>query len=639
MISGAREARRTWFHRFVAGAAARELAGFVVPGVEVARARGLDIEAAGLRLSDTPRHASVLVLIGELAVALKKAAAVAYAQMPRPRAILAVGAGDVSPLPEPDVTVELEQEALARGVAELRRSFAEGAFDPDAAEFDVDAIRTRTDYVCPMHPEVVREEPGQCPICGMDLVPREATGETQHGDEQRGHAGHAEHAAHGGGGEDAEEYTCPMHPEVVRDEPGSCPICGMDLVPREGDSAEGSADHGERSEEAAAHEAHGQEDGSGEHGGHEHAEDPDHGGMEHGEQEGGGEGEHDHMDHGEMGFMSMVEMTKDLPRSSDGLQMEWVEAPFGPLFPGLPAGLSLTLTLDGDTVAEAEAERGIEGWSPTEGLSGPAGTFAERLARIDPLVPVAYRVLASRALEDAAGAVPDERTAFARLGAMERERAASHLNWLVSFAHLLGYSWLEERAGELQLALLRAAGPEDVARLAGEVRKLARRVERTPLLRRRLGGIGTLPGDAEASGPVARAGGSAADARAGEEAYRELGFEPVVLDGNDALSRLRVRLAEIERSLDLVSEAASVSAPEATLAGHPSGTGTATVETPRGPATLSLILDEGTIVAFDLDTPSTRHLALIEPVSEEREVADALVGITSLDLSPWEVVR
>jgi Cu+-exporting ATPase len=28
------------------------------------------------------------------------------------------------------------------------------------------------------------------------------------------------------------EYTCPMHPEIVRDEPGSCPICGMALEPR-----------------------------------------------------------------------------------------------------------------------------------------------------------------------------------------------------------------------------------------------------------------------------------------------------------------------------------------------------------------------------------------------------------------------
>jgi len=29
----------------------------------------------------------------------------------------------------------------------------------------------------------------------------------------------------------AEKYTCPMHPQIIRDAPGSCPICGMDLVP------------------------------------------------------------------------------------------------------------------------------------------------------------------------------------------------------------------------------------------------------------------------------------------------------------------------------------------------------------------------------------------------------------------------
>ena len=28
------------------------------------------------------------------------------------------------------------------------------------------------------------------------------------------------------------EWTCPMHPEVIRDAPGNCPICGMALEPR-----------------------------------------------------------------------------------------------------------------------------------------------------------------------------------------------------------------------------------------------------------------------------------------------------------------------------------------------------------------------------------------------------------------------
>ena len=28
-------------------------------------------------------------------------------------------------------------------------------------------------------------------------------------------------------------YICPMHPQIIRDVPGSCPICGMDLVPVE----------------------------------------------------------------------------------------------------------------------------------------------------------------------------------------------------------------------------------------------------------------------------------------------------------------------------------------------------------------------------------------------------------------------
>lgn len=36
---------------------------------------------------------------------------------------------------------------------------------------------------------------------------------------------HAEHS------QEAKQYTCPMHPQILRDQPGKCPICGMELVP------------------------------------------------------------------------------------------------------------------------------------------------------------------------------------------------------------------------------------------------------------------------------------------------------------------------------------------------------------------------------------------------------------------------
>jgi Ni,Fe-hydrogenase III large subunit len=630
----------------VARAQARELAALVVPGPEAVRALGVELEAAGLRISDTPRHASVLLLVGELPPGLKKAAAVAYAQMPRPRAILAVGAGDVPPLPEPNASVAPRQEDVAAGVAELRRLFAQSAFSPEAADFDVDVIRTQTEYVCPMHPEVVRSEPGSCPICGMDLVPREAAGGDDPG--AMGHAGHGTH--HEGMDHGAHEHhdgDHNPHGETAHNEAAEHPAASHGDEEEGRDDGHEAMDHShvnhagsERASdddgvEDAGPDGHDMDDG--EHEGHDQ-----HAGAGHGEHEGhehAEHGGHGHMDHGDMDFMSMVEMTKDLPRSSDGLQMEWVEdVPFGPLFPGLPGGLTLRLTLDGDTVARVEAE-GIDGRTAAEDLAGPAEELADRLARLDPLSPVAYRVLALRALESAAGVEPDERTALARVGALERERAASHLGWLSIFGRLLGYSWLEDRAGRLQIALARATNADEVARLWAEAGRLSRRVGKTPLLRRKLGGVGFPPEGAEPLGPVARGGGAAIDARAGEEVYRTLGFEPVIRDENDVLSRFTVRLAEIEQSLDLVQKAGEMTVPEPTTNGEPSDDGSATIETPRGAATLRLTPGEAVVSIVELEEPSARHLGLVGAVAEQRELAEALVGVASLDLSPWGVAR
>jgi rubrerythrin len=38
----------------------------------------------------------------------------------------------------------------------------------------------------------------------------------------------------------ADTYTCPMHPQIVRNAPGKCPICGMNLVKKESAVPEGA---------------------------------------------------------------------------------------------------------------------------------------------------------------------------------------------------------------------------------------------------------------------------------------------------------------------------------------------------------------------------------------------------------------
>lgn len=67
-----------------------------------------------------------------------------------------------------------------------------------------------TEYKCPMHPEVTAAVPGTCPNCGMNLLPVHQEMEVLVA---------------------ATSYICPMHSEVTAAEPSKCLKCGMKLVP------------------------------------------------------------------------------------------------------------------------------------------------------------------------------------------------------------------------------------------------------------------------------------------------------------------------------------------------------------------------------------------------------------------------
>jgi hypothetical protein len=62
----------------------------------------------------------------------------------------------------------------------------------------------QVEYYCGMHPDVISDEPGKCPKCGMELLERKI--------------------------EAKKLYVCPMHPDVKSDKHGKCSKCGMDLV-------------------------------------------------------------------------------------------------------------------------------------------------------------------------------------------------------------------------------------------------------------------------------------------------------------------------------------------------------------------------------------------------------------------------
>lgn len=82
------------------------------------------------------------------------------------------------------------------------------------------APSSETIWTCPMHPQVQRDEPGECPICGMDLVEQEVS-ETPV-------------AVRTALRPDAPplqfKYICPNHPEKAYTAPGTCLEDGKPLV-------------------------------------------------------------------------------------------------------------------------------------------------------------------------------------------------------------------------------------------------------------------------------------------------------------------------------------------------------------------------------------------------------------------------
>jgi hypothetical protein len=182
---------------------------------------------------------------------------------------------------------------------------------------------------------------------------------------------------------------------------------------------------------------------------------------------------HDH----HMGSVAGLAMAGRAP-DRDGLKLDVLHVPLGPVLPYWPAGLRLTLTVQGDVVQDATVE--------AVGAVGADVSFWDR-----PL------------LEALAGGT-------VMVADVARRRLAAHLDSMMRLLAVAGFDGPSLRYAVLRDRVLAGQSANEIG---GPARKLGQRVERSRALRRMTEGLGELDGAscnrAGVTGPAAIAAGDA----------------------------------------------------------------------------------------------------------------------------------
>ncbi|WNB88523.1 hypothetical protein RGB72_11250 [Glutamicibacter protophormiae] len=192
-----------------------------------------------------------------------------------------------------------------------------------------------------------------------------------------------------------------------------------------GGMGHGGMDHGEMDHGEMDHSGHGGMDHSG-HGG------MDHGGMDHGEMDHGGHGGMDHSGHGGMDMAPGGIALAGGGEDRDGLEMDVLHLPLGPVLPFWPAGLVLRCSLQGDVVVDAEASvvDGAGAGGPGPGPAPAAVVWCDQVMAL----------LALAGVEDAAACARRARDALLHGDRGAARAAAERLHRTIRRSRLLRWS-------------------------------------------------------------------------------------------------------------------------------------------------------------------------------------------------------
>lgn len=341
------------------------------------------------------------------------------------------------------------------------------------------------------------------------------------------------------------------------------------------------------------------------------------------------------------------------------------QIPVGPVHAGIIEPGHFRFTCSGETVVRLEERLGYVHKGIESLMAGAPLEKAARLAgRISGDSTVAYAIAFAQAVEAATATAVPERAVWLRALMAELERIANHLGDIGAICNDAAFAVMLAHCGVLRERVLRAAdacfghrlmmdrvvpggvaadltadGRAAVEGVIAEARarlpELAELYDKTTSLQDRTVNTGTLRPDLArrfgCGGVIARASGRAVDARRqpGYPPYDQLPFDIPVAEAGDVDARVRVRFAEVVRSLSLIAHtlARMPAGPVLTAISPPGGDepaeGLALVEGFRGDILLWVRLrSDGTVDRCHARDPSWFQWPLLEAVIEGNIVAD-----------------